>query len=87
MGVKGAILESLNKQFNTRTSGLLEESSPEEKKEERSFMGIKDRPRYPDWKSNNYNIKLCLFMPSCRVSCSFTLEIYLQLVLGTLPCT
>ena len=47
------------------------------RKEERSYMGIRGKLRYPDLNFSN-NIKL-LGVP-VRVSCPFILEICLQLI-------
>lgn len=61
--MKGAILRSFYREFDRRTLGLLEKSGPEEeKKEESSYVGIREKSWYPDSKSSHHNIKLCLLM-------------------------
>lgn len=61
--MKGVILRFFYREFDRRILGLLEKSGlEEEKKEESSYVGIREKFWYFDLKFSYYNIKFCLFM-------------------------
>lgn len=75
-GCYSGISEQTVQHKDTRLTGI---KWSRREKGGKELYGHQRQTQIPCWKFSN-DIKLCLLMLSCRVSCSFSLEIYLRLV-------